>query len=146
MTNMNDVPGAGGPQGPPSVPPVVEPGQADQEMNRDARMWAMICHLAGLAFLVVPAIGSVIGPLILWLIKKDQYPFVNEQGKEAVNFQITMFIYAAVSLIFWVICIGVFLTVAVGIVDIVLLIMAAIKANDGYHYRYPRYLIIRFVK
>jgi len=146
MTNMNDVPGAGGPQGPPSVPPVVEPGQADQEMNRDARMWAMLCHLAGLAFLVVPAVGSVIGPLILWLIKKDQYPFVNEQGKEAVNFQITMFIYAAVSLIFWAICIGVFLTVAVGIVDIVLLIIAAIKANDGYHYRYPRYLIIRFIK
>ena len=146
MTNMNDVPGAGGPQGPPSVPPVVEPGQTDQEMNRDARMWAMLCHLAGLALLVVPAVGSVIGPLILWLIKKDQYPFVNEQGKEAVNFQITMFIYAAVSVIFWAKCIGVFLTMAVGIVDIVLLIIAAIKANDGYHYRYPRYLIIRFIK
>jgi uncharacterized Tic20 family protein len=146
MTSGNDVPGTGVPQGPPNVPPVVEPGQMDREVNRDARMWAMICHLAGLAFLIVPAVGSVVGPLIVWLIKKDQYPFVNEQGKEAVNFQITMLIYAAVSLIFWAIFRGVFVTLAVGIVDIVLLIMAAIKANDGYHYRYPRYLIIRFIK
>ncbi len=117
-------------------------------MNRDARMWAMLCHLAGFAFLlpVIPFIGSVVGPLIVWLIKKDQYPFVNEQGKEAVNFQITMLIYAAVSLIFWFICIGVFLTLAVGIVDIALIIIAAIKVNDGIHYRYPYPLIIRFIK
>jgi uncharacterized Tic20 family protein len=146
MTNMNNVPGAGEPQGPPSVPPVAGPGQTDREMNRDARMWAMLCHLAGLAFLVVPAIGSVIGPLIIWLIKKDQHPFVDEQGKEALNFQITMLIYGIVAGLLIFACVGVVLLPAVAIVDIVLLIIAAIKANDGYHYRYPRYLIIRFVK
>jgi hypothetical protein len=148
MTNMNDVPGSGEPQGPPSVPPVIEPGQTDREMSRDARMWAMICHLAGFAFLlpVVPGIGSVIGPLIAWLIKKDQYPFVDEQGKEAVNFQITMLIYGIVAALSMLICIGVVLLPAVAIVDIVLIIIAAIKANDGYHYRYPYPLIIRFIK
>ena len=146
MTNMNDVPESGEPQGPPSVPPVIEPGQADREMNRDARMWAMLCHLAGLAFLVVPAIGSVIGPLIVWLIKKDQYPFVDEQGKEALNFQITMLIYGFVAGLLMFVCIGFLLLPAVAIVDIVLLIIAAIKANDGHHYRYPYPLIIRFIK
>ena len=144
MTNMNDVPGVGEPQG----PPVVEPSQGDREMNRDARMWAMLCHLAGFAFLlpVVPGIGSVIGPLILWLIKKDQYPFVDEQGKEALNFQITMLIYGLVAGLLMFICIGFLLLPAVVIVDIVLIIIAAIKVNDGYHYRYPYPLIIRFIK
>ncbi len=148
MTNMNDIPGPGQPQGPPTVPPVVEPGQTDREMNRDARMWAMLCHLAGFAFLlpVVPGIGSVIGPLIIWLIKKDQYPFVDEQGKEAVNFQITMLIYAVVAGLLIFACIGAVLLPAVVIADIVLIIIAAIKANDGYHYRYPYPLIIRFIK
>ena len=146
MTNMNDVPGTDEPQVPPPVPPVVEPGQTDREMNRDARMWAMLCHLAGLAGFVLWGIGSVIGPLIIWLIKKEQYPFVDEQGKEAVNFQITMLIYAIVAGLLMFVCIGFFLLAAVGIVDIVLIIIAAIKANDGYHYRYPYPLIIRFIK
>ncbi|MBN1509615.1 MAG: DUF4870 domain-containing protein [Sedimentisphaerales bacterium] len=146
MANGNDVPGTG-------VPPVAgSPGpiEIDRETNRDARMWAMFCHLAGLAFLVVPAIGSVIGPLVIWLIKKDQHPFVDEQGKEALNFQITMLIYAAVATLLIVLvitaCIGIPLVVVVGIADIVLIIVAAIKANDGYHYRYPYPFIIHFIK
>jgi len=140
MTNGNEVPGAG-------VPPVAgPPGQMDRETNRDARMWAMFCHLAGLAFLILPAIGSVIGPLIVWLIKKDQHPFVDEQGKEALNFQITMLIYGVVAGLLIFACIGALLLPAVAIVDIVLAIIAAIKANDGYHYRYPYPLIIRFIK
>jgi uncharacterized Tic20 family protein len=148
MTNMNDVPETGEPQGPANVPPVAEPVQTDRETNRDARMWAMFCHLAGFAFLlpIAPLIGSVIGPLIVWLIKKDQYPFVNEQGKEAVNFQITMLIYGLVAGLTIFICIGFVLLPAVAVVDIVFIIIAAIKVNDGYHYRYPWPLIIRFIK
>jgi len=146
MANMNDVPGSGEPQGPPTVPPAVEPGQTDRETNRDARMWAMICHLAGLAAFVLPAFGAAIGPLIVWLLKKEQYPFVDEQGKEALNFQITMLIYGLVAGLLMLLCIGIVLVFAVGIVDIVFLIIATIKANDGYHYRYPWPLIIRFIK
>lgn len=148
MTNMNDVPGAGEPQGPPPVPPAVEPGQTDREMNRDARMWAMLCHLAGFAGLlpIVPGLGSVIGPLVLWLIKKEQYPFVDEQGREALNFQITMLIYGVVAGLLIFACVGAVLLPAVVVVDIVLIIIAAIKANDGRHYRYPYPLIIRFIK
>jgi len=147
MTNMNDVPQTGEPQGPPSVPPVIEPGQTDREMNRDARMWAMICHLAALAIFVMPLIGLVIGPLVIWLIKKEQYPFVDEQGKQAVNFQISMLIYSAVGGLLVLACgIGVIVVGVVGILNLVFMIIAAIKANDGYHYRYPYPLIIRFIK
>jgi len=107
-------------------------------MNRDARMWAMLSHLTGLV--------SFIGPLVVWLIKKEEFPFVDEQGKEALNFQITMLIYGFVAGLTTIICIGFILAPAVGIVDLVFLIIAAIKANDGYHYRYPRPLIIRLIK
>ena len=113
------------------------------EISKDARMWAMFCHLAGLAGYAIP-IGNIIGPLIFWQIKKDEYPFVDEQGKEAVNFQISMALYAVASLLLFIICIGPFLLAGVGLVDLVLLIIAAVKANNGQHYRYP--LTIRFIK
>jgi uncharacterized Tic20 family protein len=145
MAQMNDVP-----ETPPSpdANPSGPPGPTDQEMNRDARMWAMFCHLAGLAFLlpVVPLVGGFVGPLILWILKKDQYPFVDEQGKEAVNFQLTMLIYSIGAAVLIAACVGIVLLPAVAITDIVLVIIATIKTNDGYHYRYPYPLIIRFIK
>ena len=120
--------------------------QMGKEVNKDARMWAMFCHLGGLAALlpILPFIGGIIAPLIIWQIKKDEYPFVNEQGKEAVNFQISILIYELVAGLLIFACIGAFLLPAVMIFDIVFLIIAAIKANDGFHYRYP--LCIRFIK
>jgi uncharacterized Tic20 family protein len=127
-------------------PKDVQPGQTGKEVSKDARMWAMFCHLAGLARFIVPVIISgIIAPLIVWQIKKDDYPFVDEQGKEAVNFQISMSICALVSIaLIPVFCIGAFLLAAVEIVDLVFLLIAAVKANNGEHYRYP--LTIRFIK
>jgi uncharacterized Tic20 family protein len=121
------------------VPPV---GPAGRETNPDARLWAMLCHLAAFAMLLpaVPGIGIVLGPLIVWLIKKNEFPFVDEQGKEAVNFQLTMLIIA---LALTITCIGIVLLPILGVVDIVLVIIAAIRANEGEHYRYPYPLIIR---
>jgi uncharacterized Tic20 family protein len=114
-------------------------------------MWAMFCHLAGLAAFVpvVPVLGGIIGPLIIWQIKKDDFPFVDEQGKEAVNFQISMLLYGVIgSAVCLVTCVGAPLVpivcFAVGIVDLVFLLIAAVKANNGHHYRYP--LTIRFIK
>ncbi|MBM4026594.1 MAG: DUF4870 domain-containing protein [Planctomycetes bacterium] len=135
--------------GPGNIPPVVERiGPLGREADPKARMWAMFCHLAGLAWLlpITPAFGSVLGPLIVWLIKKNEFPFVDDQGKEAVNFQITMLIYGAVAALLMFICIGFVLLPIVMIVDVVFLVIAAIKANDGEHYRYPYPLIIRFIK
>jgi uncharacterized Tic20 family protein len=132
------------------TPPPPEPaGPSDREMDRDARTWAMICHLAGLAFLlpIVPIIGCVLGPLIVWLLKREQIPFVNEQGKEALNFQMTMLIYAIISaVLILACCVGLIPLGVVIVLDILLTIMAALRVNEGQHYRYPRPFIIRFIK
>lgn len=125
---------------PEAVPETPE----SKEINRDARMWAMICHLVGLAGVVIPFVGNIVAPLVVWQIKKDDYPFVDEQGKEAVNFQISMTIYGLISAALTFICVGFFLLAAVVIVDLIFLLIAAVKANNGYHYRYP--LTIRFIK
>ncbi|MDT8302132.1 MAG: DUF4870 domain-containing protein [Sedimentisphaerales bacterium] len=115
-----------------------------KEANKDARMWAMICHLSGLAGIILPASGNIVAPLIVWQIKKDNNPFIDEQGKEAVNFQISMSIYLIASIILSFICIGVPLIIATIIVFFVFTLIAAVKANNGLHYRYP--LTLRFIK
>jgi len=127
-------------------PEVVEKEKTGKELNKDARMWAMICHLGGLGGLipVVPVIGCIIAPLIIWQVKKDEDPFIDEQGKEAVNFQISILIYALVSGLLCFACVGFVLLPAVYIFDLIFLLIAAVKANDGHHYRYP--LTIRFIK
>ena len=115
------------------------------EVPKDARTWAMFCHLAGLAAYLVPIIGNIIAPLIVWQIKKDEYPFVDDQGKEAVNFQIFISMCLIVAgLLIPVLCIGAVLLPAVGIFDLVMLIIASIKANSGEAYRYP--LTLRLIK
>ena len=76
-----------------------EQPQTGAEMNKDARLWSMIFHLAGLAGIVIPTVGNIVGPLIIWQIKKDDFPFVDEQGKEAVNFQISMSMGASSGLV-----------------------------------------------
>jgi len=125
-------------------PKAVQEAKAGAEISKDARMWAMICHLSGLAGLIVPIIGCVVGPLVVWQMKKEEFTFVNEQGKEAVNFQISMLIYGIVAGLLCFVCVGFVLAPAVAIVDLVFLLIAAVKANNGLHYRYP--LTIRFIK
>lgn len=127
-------------------PKTVQESPESKEINKDARMWGMICHLAGLGGLIpiVPIIGSVIGPLVVWQLKKDEFNFVADQGKEAVNFQISILMYAIVSGLLCFACVGFVLLPAVYIFDLIFLLIAAVKANDGEHYRYP--LTFRFIK
>ena len=113
------------------------------EENPDARKWASLCHIVALSGLIGNGVGFVLGPLVVWLMKKDEHPFVEEQGKEAINFQITMIIAALVSGILTLIVIGFFLLIAVGIVMIAFPIVAAVKAGKGEHYKYP--FTIRFI-
>ena len=150
MAEMNATENPGGEQAAQPVstaqPEAARPAGEAKELDRDARMWAMFCHLAGVGGLlpIVPVLGSIIAPLIIWQIKKDDFKFVDEQGKEALNFQISILIYALVAGLLCFICAGFALLPAVYILDVVLLIIAAIKANDGQHYKYP--LTIRFIK
>jgi len=110
--------------------------------DNDERMWAMFCHLSTFSGYVVP-MGNILGPLIVWLIKKDEYPLVDDQGKEALNFQISVTIYIIVSVVLCFVLIGFVLLIAVAIFDLVVTIMATIEANQGKYYRYP--MSIRFI-
>ena len=118
------------------IPPV------PTESNKDDRTWAMFAHLSSFAGHIIP-FGHIGGPLLIWLLKKDTMPLVNDQGKEALNFQITMtlaFIIAALSIF---VLIGFVLVPAVWLFDVIITIVAAVKANEGVAYRYP--LCLRFV-
>ena len=118
-------------------PADVQPEQKFEDVSSDSRMMGMLCHLLGL-------FTCFVGPLIIWLIKKDEDPFVDNQGKEALNFQITVGIAFIVSGLLAFVCVGLFLGIAVGIADLVFCIVAAAKANSGQAYRYP--VSIRFIK
>lgn len=113
-------------------------------VSSDARKWAMIAHLSALVGLLGNGIGFLLGPLAVWLIKRDDDPFVDDQGKEAVNFQITMLIAALISGLLILVLVGIFLLFVVMVLMIVFPIIAGIKANEGQRYRYP--LTIRFIK
>ncbi|MDT4854172.1 hypothetical protein FQZ97_884610 [compost metagenome] len=104
--------------------------------SQDARQWAMFCHFAAFLGFVFP-FGNLIGPLIVWQIKKDLDPFVDEQGKEALNFQISVAIAFMISVLLMLVVIGFLLASLVAIGAIVLTIIAGIKANEGQAYRYP---------
>ncbi len=115
-----------------------------QEPDKDARLWAMLAHLAGFLGYFLPVVGNLIGPLIIWQLKKDLHPYIDEQGKEALNFQITVVIAALVSLLLMIIAIGFVLMPVVIVGAVVLMIIAAIKTNEGVGYRYP--FCLRLIK
>jgi uncharacterized Tic20 family protein len=115
-----------------------------KKLNNPAHTWAMLCHLLGLCTFIGIPFGNIIGPLVVWLIKKDEFSFVDEQGKEALNFQISMTVYAILAAILIVIMVGWVLLFILTIADIVLTIIAAIKTSEGKSYRYP--YIFRLIK
>ena len=114
-----------------------------KETNKDATTWGMLAHLSALSGYVIP-FGHLIGPFVIWMIKKDTLPFVDEQGKESLNFQISVTIYAIISAVLILAVVGLFMLAAVGIGALVLVIIATVKASNGEHYRYP--LTIRLIK
>jgi uncharacterized Tic20 family protein len=127
-------------QGPtvPPGPPAANQGPPVLDMpSKDECTMAMLGHILGIVL-------GFIGPLIIWLIKKDQSKFVDDQGKEALNFQLTILIAMAVSGALICVFIGIVLFVAVWIADIVFCIIGGLKANSGVAYRYP--MNIRMIK
>lgn len=120
----------------PPMPPTAAP-------SAEEKQWAMFAHLSALIGFLIP-FGSILGPLIIWQIKKAEMPYVDEHGKEALNFQITVLIAVVACLVLSVILIGFLLLPVVGIAALVLTIMAGIKANNGESYRYP--FTLRLVK
>lgn len=111
-------------------------------VDRDQNMWAMLCHLTTFSGFIIP-FGNVIGPLIIWSLKKDQYPLVDDQGKEAINFQISVLIYLIISIILIFVVIGIPLLIALMVFDLIATVVATIRAAEGSTYRYP--LSMRFI-
>lgn len=103
----------------------------------------ILCHLLAFSGYLVP-FGNIFGPLVLWLLKRAEDPFVEACGKEAINFQITMTIYAAICGLSILIGIGLILLPIVMILNIVYTVIAAIKASEGRSYHYP--LTIRLIQ
>lgn len=115
-----------------------------QEVNSlEERNWAVFCHVAALAGLIIP-LGNIIGPLVVWILRRNAFAYVDQQGKEAVNFQISMTIYALIAAVLVVFIIGLPLLFLIMAVDIVLVIVAAINVSQGKNYRYP--ITIRLIR
>lgn len=113
--------------------------------DKEERLWATFCHLAAFAGYIGVPFGQILGPLIIWLIKKEDSPFVDVNGKKALNFQISIMIYIVASIPL--LCGGPLYLLAVIpliIVDVIYTIIAAIKANDGQEVSYP--ISIEFIK
>ena len=117
--------------------------EAEVVPSKEEKTLGLVCVLLQFLGFVFP-FGSLIGPLVLWLVKKDSSRFLDEVGKETVNFQITLLIATIIGIVLCFVLIGFLLLFAVGIYALVTIIIAAIKANDGVVYRYP--VNIRFIK
>ena len=114
------------------------------QASKEEQNWAMACHLVALSGFIIP-FGNVLGPLVVWLIKKDTMPLVDQHGKEALNFQITVLIAFVICLVLTLVLIGVVLMFVVGIGALVLTIMAAVKVSNGqFDYKYP--FTLRLIK
>lgn len=114
------------------------------EMDKQARIWASACHLSALIGLLGIPFGHIAGPLIIWLLKRNIYPFVKEQGIEALNFQLSMTLYALFAAPFLRIRIGMFLLFVIAFINAICIIFASIRAYQGGSFSYP--FKIRFIK
>lgn len=104
--------------------------------NPNEKQWGMLAHLTSLSAFVIP-FGHIVGPLIVYLVKKDEFEFVADQGKEVLNFQITWSLNFIVSAILILIGIGILMLIGFGIAWLVLVIVGTVAANNGQYYRYP---------
>jgi uncharacterized Tic20 family protein len=111
--------------------------------SAEERNWAVGCHLAALSGLIT-GIGFILGPLIVWLIKKDESAFVSDQGKEALNFQITMALAVIAGCMLIIVLIGIPLLILIGLFNLLCIMMAAVNSSEGVMYRYP--LNLRLIK
>jgi len=128
--------------------------------QHDEKSWAMLCHLSVFSSLLIP-FGNIFGPLIVWLIKREEFALVDDQGKESLNFQISMTIYSIILIVVGIASAlglaagdsessGIITMIAAGgglliiaLIAFIFVIIASVKSYQGERYRYP--LTIRFI-
>lgn len=117
--------------------------------EKSARTWATLCHIGGLAGCFLPWLAHLAVPLLVWLFKRNDHPLIDEQGKESLNFQLSLTLYSVLGCILLAVTVvGLFaipfFLCFLYVLNIFGVVLAAIQASDGKHFRY--WLIIRFVK
>ena len=112
--------------------------------SSDVRTWCVLCHASALLGLFFHFLGHILGPLVVWLIKRGDSPEIDAHGKESLNFQISMLIYDVIAFILFIVFIGIPILIALWILNTVLVIIASIRASEGKFYRYP--FTIRLIK
>ncbi len=132
----------------PYNPPPISNSNSGQNpgpfQSPNERNWAMLCHLSALAGFIGVPYGNVLGPLIVWLLKKNDSPFIDQQGKESLNFHLSIAIYGTLAALSVFILIGFVLFPLVYLFGLIYTIIGAIAASDGKQFRYP--LTIPFLK
>ncbi len=117
---------------PPPPPPSPAPATSS-----DVRTWCVLCHASALLGLFFHFLGHLLGPLIVWLLKRHDSPEIDAYGKESLNFQLSMLIYDAIAAILCIVLIGIPILIALWVLNTVLVIIASVKASEGKFYRYP---------
>ena len=126
---------------PPSNP--LPPGVAPQMSPAEERNWAVATHLASFSGYVGVPFGHILGPLVCWLMKKDTSSYLDQVGKETVNYNISILIWFVICIPFCFLLIGIPVLLGLMIMDVVVTIMAAVAASNGQQYQYP--LTIKFI-
>jgi uncharacterized Tic20 family protein len=112
--------------------------------TQDERTWGMLAHLAAFGLFIVPFGGNLLGPLLVWLLKREQSNFIADQGRESLNFNISVFLAGIVCGLLVYVLIGILLGAVLFIFWLVMTIVAGIRASEGIRYRYP--FSLRLVK
>jgi len=112
--------------------------------STSVRTWNILCHASALLGVFLHFPGHLLGPLIVWLAKRDDSPEIDAHGKESVNFQISMLIYNGIAVVFCLVLVGFAFLAVLWVLNAVFVIVASIQASDGKFYRYP--MTIRFIQ
>ena len=112
--------------------------------SKEETNWASLAHVLALIGVVLPVLGNILPPLVIWMTKRDGMPFVEVEARESLNFQISATIYILACSMLFLIGIGFFLVPILGLAWFILVIVAALKVSKGENYRYP--LNLRFIR
>ena len=117
--------------------------EENKVLTETERNWAMLCHLSAFAGFFFP-FGGIIGPLICWLSRKDESDWVNLNGKNSLNFQLSVILYIVLAVPLCFIIIGIPIVIMLVTLKIICIIIASVKAAKGELFRYP--LLIPFIQ
>jgi len=107
-----------------------------RELSETERNWAMLCHLSAFAGYFFP-FGGIIGPLICWLTRKDESQWVDQNGKQSMNFQLSILLYMVLSIPLIIIIVGIPIIIFLGFLEVICIIIASVKASKGEEFKYP---------